>query len=168
MVNVKGALIVGLFIITCLGLVFYSPNVNANPIPIIVQGGNPIIDNETSIYLKEEVVNISMVGVEASYTFKNLNNATVTQLIYLPFYSDWGYLEYPYLTIKSDGKYILFNQTSFNESDYIQYPAISFELTLGPFEEREIIANYYTDFHQSSSNTYTTYSYRYLTITGRY
>jgi hypothetical protein len=166
--KIKGVLLLGIFIISSLSLIFYSPIVDANPIPIVIQGGNPVIDNETSIYLKEEVVNISTGDVEAIYTFKNQNNESVTQLIYLPFLSNYGILEYSYLTITSNGKYISFNQTSFNDSDHRQYDAISFELTLGPFKEKEIIAQYDTDFEQSSTNTYTTYSYTYLTTTGKY
>ena len=149
--KINGVLLLGIFIISSLGLIFYSPIVNANPVPIIVQGGNPVIDNETSIYLKEEVVNISLEEVKAIYTFKNKNNESVNQLIFLPFFSDWGYLEYPHLTITSDGQNILFTQTSFNESEYRQYPAISFELDLGSFEEKEIIVKYRSDFDQSST-----------------
>lgn len=162
----KSVLLLGIFIFICLGLIFHSSDVNANPIPIVVQGGNPIIDNETSVFLKEELVNISMGDVKAFYTFKNQKNESVNQLIFLPFNSNDGGLEYSYLRVMYNNQYILFNHTFLNESEYEHYPAISFDLELGPFEEKEIIVEYPSDFNQRNTNVYTTYSYNYLANTG--
>ncbi len=150
-------LVMGIFILP----LPYS--VLANPIPvqpiIVDDGSNPMPVSETPLFLKSEAVTFEMGSVAVitgEYTISNPTNFTINQTIIFPFFEHEGYGDERYghygievWHVYSNGSYLPFEYQEPNDN---HNRAISFNITVYPYEDLNFTIKFESVYARSSSN----------------
>jgi len=166
-----------IFLILILFSILFTQNLNANPLPSkiveVEEGGNVIPDSETPVILKSEEILFQINGevlITANFTLYNPTNSTIYQLIIFPFNSyryeigtqfEAGHFSYSIinLSLNQNGSRIPYMNTSYDDNR-----AISFKISIPPYDEKTIHLKYKTKYGLLDDDTCIL---KYTTTTGK-